>query len=616
MGFRCVWTAVLLLAVMLLGACGDGGAPDAPRKVNEQRRAALEDIIADNPDDIARRVELARVAIRLGDGVGAEAAVKGALGAGANDAALRPLLARAYAMQGEGARALQTLDDGPIIPEMIGEAAWVAGDVHLGNGDLDAAREAYDRAVHELPRNSALWVDVARFRDVNADTLGARDAVEYAIELDKTNSTALAFKANLVRTEDGLKASLAWYEDALAADPDNEDALIEQAATLGDLGRYRDMLTALRHAATIVPRDPRLFYLQAVLAARADNYRLARSLLQRTRGELDVQPSFMLLSAIVELELGGEAVAATWADRLLAEQPQNFTARRILAAAEWADGDAGAALAALLPLVQRPDADSWSLLLASRVAAELGRRIESAGYLGRAAALAPGEAVPFAADNDYGLLTMAADAAPLNPAYAIPAISADLSSGNSARAIARATRLRDANRGVADAHILLGDAALAGGRTGLAVQAYRAARDLDASERTTLRLANALFRAGDAAGSGAAILALQRSQPSSIAADRLSGHLAMDIEHWDQAIAHFERVRRRIGNRDAVVLRELARAWAAKGDDARALPLIDRAYRLQPLNAGIMEFYANLLERHGKSQVAADLRDKAAQIGR
>src|SRR3546814_15135367 len=54
-------------------------------------------------------------------------------------------------MQGEGARALETLKSGPVIPEMLGEAAWVAGDVHLANGDLAAAREAYDRAVHELP---------------------------------------------------------------------------------------------------------------------------------------------------------------------------------------------------------------------------------------------------------------------------------------------------------------------------------------------------------------------------------------------------------------------------------------------------------------------------------
>lgn len=615
MDFRRVWTGAPFVAALLLAGCGDGG-PATPRQAGEQHRAALQAAIADDPDDIARRVALARVAIRLGDGVGAEAAVKGALGAGANDAALRPLLARAYAMQGEGARALDTLEGGPVIPEMMGEAAWVAGDVHLANGDLAAAREAYDRAVHELPRSSALWVDVARFREANADTLGARDAVDYAIELDKANSAALAFKANLVRGEEGLEASLGWYAEALVANPDNADALIDQAATLGDLGRYLDMLAALRHAAAIVPRDPRLYYLQAVLAARVGKYALARSLLQRTRGELDEQPSFMLLSAIVELELGGEAVAATWADRLLAEQPHNFTARRILAAAEWADGDADAAREALLPLTRRPDADSWSLILASRAAAELGRDMESADYLGRAAALSPGEAIPFAIDDDYGLVAMAADAAPLDPAKAIPAIAVDLASGNSARAIGRAMQLRDANRGVADAHILLGDAALAGGRFDLAVEAYRAARAIDAGERTTLRLANALYRAGDVAGSGAAILALRDGQPSSIAADRLAGHLAMDLRHWDRAIGHFDRVRRRIGDRDAVILRELARAWAAKGDDARALLLIDRAYRLQPLNAGIMEFYAGLLEKRGKAQAAADLRDKAAQIGR
>src|SRR3546814_8702212 len=75
--------------------------------------------------------------------------------------------------------------------------------------------------------------------------------------------------------------------------------------------------------------------------------------------------------------------------------------------------------------------------------------------------------------------------------------------------------------------------------------ATRTAPLLRATTRSgsTLRLANALYRAGDAAGSGAAILALRDSQPSSIAADRLAGHLAMDLDHWDQAIGHFERVR-------------------------------------------------------------------------
>lgn len=604
-----------LIAATALAGCG-GGRPAGPRQHWQEQRAALQRAVADEPTSIRPRVELARVQLRLGDGIGAEASVKAALAARANDDYLRPLLARAYALQGDGNRALQTLDEGPIAPEMIGEAAWVAGDVHLDDGDLDAARDAYDRAVRERPRDSRLWVDVARFRDANADTLGARDAVDYAIELDGANSAALAYKANLVRTQQGLTASLGWYDKALVADPDNAGALIDQAATLGDLGRYKDMLVALRHAAAISPRDPRPYYLQAVLAARAGNYALARSLLQRTRGELDDQPGFMLLSSVVELELGGEAVAASWADRLLAEQPHNFTARRILAAADWADGDADSAAEVLGPIVDRPDADSWSLLLAARVAAELGQRGESASYLSRAAALAPGDATPFATGDSYGLLASGADASPLDPAKAIPAISADMAARNAASAIARATRLRDANRGVADAHILLGDAALGGGRYDLAVQSYRAARDLDGGERTTLRLANALFLAGDAAGSGAAILTLRDSQPSSIAADRLAGHLAMDIEHWDQAIAHFERARSRIGNRDVVLLRDLARAYAAKGERDQALPLIATAYRLQPLNADIMLFYADLLERRGNKQAAADLRYKAEQIGR
>ena len=90
----------------------------------------------------------------------------------------------------------------------------------------------------------------------------------------------------------------------------------------------------------------------------------------------------------------------------------------------------------------------------------------------------------------------------------------------------------------------------------------------------------------------------------------------MDLRHWDQAIAHFERARDRIGNRDVVLLRDLARAYAAKGDQNRALPLIATAYRLQPLNAEIMLFYADLLERRGNRQAAADLRDKARPIGR
>ena len=76
------------------------------------------------------------------------------------------------------------------------------------------------------------------------------------------------------------------YEAALQRDPWHHDALIEYAATLGDAGRTRAMLDATRRALQARPASPQAYYLQAVLAARAGSYGLARSLLQRSCSEL------------------------------------------------------------------------------------------------------------------------------------------------------------------------------------------------------------------------------------------------------------------------------------------------------------------------------------------
>lgn len=609
------WGRVGVLALMLvsLASCGRDEANGSRRQVEASRAALLQQIEA-NPKDADLQVELARLSFELRDGIGAEAALRRALDRGGDAARIRPLLARAIAMQGDAARALGLLNEGPVAPDMTGQAAHIAANIYLDQGNMDAARTAFDAAIRAAPLDARLWVDVARFRNANADGQGARDAVDYALELDADASEALAFKANLVRAQEGMAAALDWYDAALDRDPDNVGALFDQAATLGDMGRYGDMLTAVRRAAKLAPNDPRIYYLQAVLAARAENYQLARSLLQRTRGKMDEVPGFRLLSAIVELQLGGAAVAASQSEQLLADQPHNQTARRVLAIANWADGDSDGAADALAPLVARRDADSWSLNLAARVAAEQGNPGEAAILLRRAAALVNGPVDAFAETDPYGILAAAANAEPLDPAAAVPAIRAEMANGNAASALARAARLRDANRGVAAAQILLGDTALAANDLPLAIRAFREARALDAGEGPALRLAGASMRAGDPAGMVAAIRGLARTDPGSLAGERLAGHLAMDMQQWDIAIAHFMQVRRRIGDRDAVIMEQLARAWRAKGDPGRALPFAWQAYRLQPLNPAIMRLLADLLAGSGDRQTAQDLRDKAVAI--
>ena len=602
--------ALALLAPLLLGGCGGGDALEG-RAALQAREAKLVSAIAASPRDAALQTQLGGVRLALDNGLGAEAALRQAVILGASAEHLRPPLARAVLIQGETVRALAVLDEGPVHPDAAGEAGHVAGIIHLALGNMDAARDAFDIAVRAMPRDSRLWVDVGRFRDANADTAGARDAADYAIELDPDNAAALALKANLVRVQEGLAAALPFYEQALAKDPDNVAALLDHAATLGDLGQYRAMLVQVRAAASLAPGSPRPYVLQAVVAARAGDYVLARSLLQRTRGALDDEPMVILLSAIVELQLDGAAVAADHADRLVAMQPYNFTARRLLAAANWASGDRDGAALALAPIVARTDADSWSLLLAARVAAEQGEPDQAQDYFRRAASLQRGNAAAFAEVDGYGLRSAQADATPLDPAAVIPAIRAAMNRGEGAAALARAERLLAVNRGVADAQILYGDAALAAEDWAAAVRAFRDARALDAGVRTALRLVHAQQRAGDRAGAAATILALQQEGEAGIAVDRLSARLAMDLGQWPRAAAYLNRVRLRVGNRDVAVLRDLARAHAAMGNRSQADRLARLAVELQPLNRELLLLWAEQRAALGAAEDATALRDRA-----
>ena len=75
----------------------------------------------------------------------------------------------------------------------------------------------------------------------------------------------------------------------------NVTALLERAITYGDMGRMTDMLADAREVHRLTGGHPTAYYLQAMLAARARDFKLARSLWNRTRGAFDDTPAGMLL---------------------------------------------------------------------------------------------------------------------------------------------------------------------------------------------------------------------------------------------------------------------------------------------------------------------------------
>jgi tetratricopeptide (TPR) repeat protein len=176
---------------------------------------------------------------------------------------------------------------------------------------------------------------------------------------------------------------------------------------------------------------------------------------------------------------------------------------------------------------------------------------------------------------------------PLDARTAIPLIAAQIGAGQAGAALGRALEIERRNPGVPAAHILAGDVQASLGNWQAAAAAYQKAANLDFSEATALRFARALANVGDRQGA-ASVIGLYLSQnPQSIPVRRLHADLHMASGRWQSAIAEFEIIRARTGNRDAALLNNLAWASINAGETAQALRYARAAYGLMPDNPAV-----------------------------
>jgi len=254
----------------------------------------------------------------------------------------------------------------------------------MNEGNLAEAGRILDQAREIEPENPGLWVDVARLRFRGGEHLTALEAANYALELGPQYAPALLMRAQLVRDAHGLADALPWFETAVAADPANRELLADYAATLGDLGRNQDMLTVVRELAEIDSNYPQVFYLQAVLAARAGESVLARSLLSRSSMVERGVPAAMLLDAVIDLQEGTPDNAIKTLDRLAERRPGNIRVFELLARAMWLSGRDDELINRFGALAQTADASSYLTMLVGRAHERLGDRAVAASYLDRA----------------------------------------------------------------------------------------------------------------------------------------------------------------------------------------------------------------------------------------
>lgn len=373
---------------------------------------------------------------------------------------------------------------------------------------VDTAQGRADVALALAPGDPDPWVAKARLALRSGAHLDALEAVDRALALGPDHAPALFLRALMVRDAHGFAAAGEWFRSAIAADPENPDIWAEYAATLGDGGEAGAMLAAVRKLAEIAPGDPRVPYLQAVLAARGGEYPTARSLLTRSGLAARGVPAAMQLDAVISLAQGNADSAAAVFEVMVARQPANARLRELLARAMIEGGRPKEVIARFGAEAAYPETSAYMLMLLARAHEQTGDRERAAPLLARALG---------GAGNQLAVLT-AREGLPAPTDAARRASEA----GNWAMARSEVQALQRRLPASADVAALAGDVMLGAGDPQAALAAYTRAARIKRPWPLTRKAARAYAATGNRAaadtliarhvagdpGNGAAVIAL------------------------------------------------------------------------------------------------------------
>jgi Flp pilus assembly protein TadD len=559
----------------------------------------------------------AAAALASGDGVSAEVAARKALAEGQPHSAVDAYLGEAAMLQKNYDDARQWLGPARFDAASAQRGFHALGALELLQGHYAAAATDFDRALRAGPPDARLWVDIGRMRYAGGEQHLAADAVNRALAIDPADPQALAFQGDLVRDSQGFAAALPWFQRAVKLAPNDLGLMGEYAATLAELGRYTDMLGVARAMVKLDRTDPRAYFLQAVLAARAGEDELARRLLWQTKGEYDDTSAGLLLQGVLEYRDGSSELAVDKFDELARRQPDNETAARLLGRALLADGDASEVVARFAPLAARPEASPYMLTLVARAYEQLDRRDLAAPLLDRAARAADTGVRPLPLSQDGALAIYRFGDDPTSAAVAMPTLRKLLSAGRRADAVAYADKLQARYPNSSDIEILVGDARFLAGDAAGALRSYRSVAQVRWTAPLAKRIAAAEVRLGQGGAAAAELQAYLAQHPQAREIAALLGRAAAAGGDWRRAVMLLGHAARLPGGSDdPQTLADLAEARLHTGDAAAALADARRAYALQRASPRATAVLATALQASGSHPNGAEvLLAKARSMG-
>jgi putative PEP-CTERM system TPR-repeat lipoprotein len=510
------------------------------------------------------------------------------------------------------------LTDGTQDPQLLA----LAGESSMRSGDFAKARQYFEKASSLAPQTATLHTSLGLSKLGQGDQQGGIAELEQATALDPASeSTAAA----LVGTEMSLKhydKALAAVQKLIAAQPQSAAARNLEGGVYIGKGDRAAARASFEKAAS----------LQADLLAPVRNLALmdvqekqpdaARQRLAAFIAKNQRNTDAMVTLAQLEMSQNRPDDSRAWLEKAYAANPQAVGPARMLAAHYLRTKDAGKALTLLRKVQTEHPADAEVLDLLGQAQLATSNAQAALETYSKLVNVQPKSADPHLRLSAVHakLENLPAAEAELKKALSIdpsslPARYAQLDlalmKGPTDEALTLARKTQEVAPKAAEPVILEGTILAAQKKPDAAFKAYERAFTLAQTPLLAVRLAASMKALGKARESEARLQQWQKEHGSDPVIVTYMGESALMDKQYKTAAALFESLLKTNPD-NAAVLNNLALAYQAQ-KDPRALATAERAMKLAPTNAGVIDTVGWMLAQQGDLQRAVPLLRKAVE---
>ncbi|OWQ93035.1 hypothetical protein CDN99_00570 [Roseateles aquatilis] len=445
-------------------------------------------------------VLLGKALLSRGEAAAAEIEFNEALSQGINRAEVAVPLAQALVAQGKQIEVFKQpslVPDGlpdPVRKALLLVRAGAASDM----GDAARAQSQIEAARAIPPDDADTWLAEVPLRLRARQFDKAAIAADRAVQLAPTNGEALYQRATVPHVQGRIDEALKGYERAIAAEPRHVEAQLARAGLLLDMNRDADALAQVQTLLKLAPTEPRVLYLNAVLAERRHDSATAKASLTGITAQLDpvpidfirYRPQALMLNGLAHYGLGQMEKAKPYLEYAQRQTP-NSPLSKLLAQVYVAEPNLDRAADVLEAYLKAFPGDGQALVMMASLQMAQGRHARAATLMQEA--LRTKDAPEFHTALGLSLmrggqsggavdeLEKAFQRDPRQNYAGMALATLYLRNGQAAKAVAVAERLVKQEASSPNAWIMLGVARRAANDLNGAREAYQKANQLDPS---------------------------------------------------------------------------------------------------------------------------------------